>query len=682
MSGRVIRWVWIAVALLAAVLLIAACGATPELTATSTAVEPTQPPVEPTTVQPTQPSAEEVVFPPEMPSAVRGKAIFEANCVTCHGATGDGSGLPGAANFTDVEFMRGKKPAEFFQAIRDGVEGTAMPAWGDTLSEMDIWDVLYYEWAFSTSPEEIAQGQELFAANCVTCHGAAGDGSGLAGAANFTDQAFMSAKDPLEFFEAIRDGVEGTAMPVWGDKFSEDEIWALVHFVRTFAYEYSEPEEALTPTAVGPEEAPTSATVEPTQPPTPTEAPSLPTTPDPAIGQQVWQQKPCMGCHGTNAEGGIGPRLAGTGLSFDQVLLRVRTGAAPMPAFTEDEVSDLEVQHIYAWLRGLTSPTPTPMAAPSFPTGALTAMWQHVNDMKVKSDFAKDLPERLATDDAGRLTILKQHATEAIQEGQAAIAQANQALSEIPDGNVKAVIQRVIDEVNSVIAHANLALDQDSFSEAWPHAAEMVRVSRLDAWPLATQAVHDAGLVGTVRVRVTDQAGNPIPGAFVTVLTVHTPLGVRTDGSGQATVANVAAVPALQVKAYADGLVYHEVHVNLSPGATVDASIALPGPSAGGQTPSVANAAIEPTAGPGNATVTFRVTATDPQGALNLAEDQVFALNPDLGTAYILRHASGDQYETQVTLPNLPAGQHTWYFFAVDHQCNTSNILTVQYTAQ
>ena len=481
----------------------------------------------------------------------------------------------------------------------------------------------------------------------------------------------MNNENPLEFFKAIRDGVEGTVMPTWGDQFSEDEIWALVNFVWTFAYEYGELEEAPVPTVV-----------EPTQPPAPTEAPSLPTTPDPAIGQQLWPQKQCISCHGANAEGGIGPRLAGTGLSFDQILLQVRTGAAPMPAFTEDEISDLELQHIYAWLRSLAPPTPTPIAAPSFPTGALTAMWQHVNDVKVKSDFAKDLPERLASDDAGRLAILKQHATEAVQQGQAAVAQANQALSEIPDENVKAVIRRVIDELNSVIAHANLALGQDSFSNAWPHAAEMVRVCRLDAWPLATQAVRDAGLVGTVRVRVTDQAGNPIAGAFVTVLTAHTPLGVRTDGSGRATIVNLAAVPALQVKAYTDSLVYHEMHVNLSPGATADASIALPGPSVGGQTPSVANAAIEPAAGPGNATVTFRVTATDPQGALNLAEDQIFALNPDLGVAYILQHVSGDQYEAQVALPDLPAGLHTWYFFAVDHQCNTSNILPVQYTAQ
>jgi hypothetical protein len=400
------------------------------------------------------------------------------------------------------------------------------------------------------------------------------------------------------------------------------------------------------------------------------------------MGRQVWQQKPCIGCHGAQAQGDIGPRLAGTGLSFDQVLLRVRTGKAPMPAFSEEQVSDLELQHIYAWLRSLAAPTPTPMAAPSYPTGALKAMWQHVNDMKVASDFAKDLPERLASDDAGRLGIVKQHATTAVQQGQAAIDQANRALNEIPDERVKATIRRTVDHVNVVIGHANEALNQNSFANAWPRAAEMVRISRLDAWPLATQAVRDAGLAGTVRVRVTDPAGAPIGGAFVTVLTAHTPVGVRADASGRATIVNVAAVPALQVKAYAAGRVYHEAHVNLSPGATADVSIALPGPSVGGQAPAVANAVIEPSSGPGNATVTLRVTAADPQGMPNLAEDQIFALNPDLGQAYVLRHVGGNQYQLVLALPNLRSGTHTWYFFAVDHQCNTSGILAVQYRAQ
>jgi hypothetical protein len=73
---------------------------------------------------------------------------------------------------------------------------------------------------------------------------------------------------------------------------------------------------------------------------------------------------------------------------------------------------------------------------------------------------------------------------------------------------------------------------------------------------------------------------------------------------------------------------------------------------------------------------------TDPQGQANIAEDQVFALNPDLGAAYVLRSVGGDNWETTVTLPNLAAGTHTWYFFIVDHQCNTSNVVAVTYSVQ
>ena len=215
MNDRVMRSVSVAFVALMAVLLLAACGATSEPTAPPTVAESTQPPPaptaelataeptepppgpteEPATAEPTEPPSEPTkvpeagaLFPPERPSAVRGRAIFVANCASCHGEAGDGSGLAGAADFSDVDFVRQAKPAELFESIRDGVEGTAMPAWGDQLSETEIWDVLYYERTFATSPEEVAQGRSLFAENCVTCHGEAGDGSGLEGAADFTDQ--------------------------------------------------------------------------------------------------------------------------------------------------------------------------------------------------------------------------------------------------------------------------------------------------------------------------------------------------------------------------------------------------------------------------------------------------------------------------------------------------------------
>jgi len=153
-----------------------------------------------------------------------------------------------------------------------------------------------------------------------------------------------------------------------------------------------------------------------------------------------------------------------------------------------------------------------------------------------------------------------------------------------------------------------------------------------------------------------------------------------TDSSGRVTLNNLAAVRVMQVKAYQDGLVYHEVHVTVPAGGRADAMITLPGPSAAGQAPVASGASISPSSGAGNAQVTFRVTGTDPQGKTNIAEDQVFALNPDLGLAYVLRAAGGDRWQATVTLPGLAAGTHTWHFFIVDHQCNTSNIVTLTYT--
>jgi mono/diheme cytochrome c family protein len=689
MRKRITCCVGVTAAVLVMALLLIACGSTPEPAAVLTQV-PTLAPPAPTVAVPTQPSGGEAPLPPEKPSSVRGQVIFETNCAACHGKAGDGSGFPGAANFTDANFVRSTTPAQFFQAIRDGLMGGKMPAWGGKLSEVEIWDVLYYERSLATSPQQVARGEALFAENCTTCHGPAGDGSGLPGAANFTDETFMSGKTPQEFFTSITNGVVGSAMPAWGAKFSEDQIWALVDFVGTFAYEYGGAAPAPTSEAVA---TPTESTAAPTQPPEPTvtEAAALPSEPDPAVGQKLWQEKPCIGCHGPKAEGNIGPRLAGTSLSFDEVLLRVRTGKAPMPAFSEQQVSDLELQHIYAWLTSLAPPTPIPepsdtpeptgtgptatpkpAQAPLPPSAHLMAFWEHVNKVKVNSDFAKDASPDIGT--------LHGRVSRARDEANGALSEADLAIADIADPATRATINRVKGFVNQILTHANAALATDDLNAARAEAARMVEISRLDAWPSATLAVKQAGFTGSVRVRVRDQNGNAISGALVTALTAPTPSAGRTDGNGQVIISNLAAVRVLQVKAYKDGLVYHEVHVTVPTGGRADADITLPGPSAGGQTPTIANPSINPSSGAGNAQVAFRMTGTDPQGHDNIAEDQVFALNPDLGMAYVLRSAGGDDWQVTVILPNLASGTHTWYFFIVDHQCNTSNVIPVTYT--
>jgi mono/diheme cytochrome c family protein len=414
--------------------------------------------------------------------------------------------------------------------------------------------------------------------------------------------------------------------------------------------------------------------------------------PDPAVGAQLWQEKPCIGCHGAMAQGGIGPTLAGTSLDFEEVLLRVRTGKAPMPAFTEQEVTDMELRNIYAWLESLAMPTPTPepptpeptspgptatsqpAATPLPPSAHLMAFWEDVNWVKVHSDFAKD-----AAPDIGAL---HDRASKARDRANDALQQADLAIADIPDAAAQATIREVKGFMRQILQHANAALATQDYNAAHAEAVSMVSISRLDAWPRASLAVKQAGFTGSVLVRVKNSDGSAFRGALVTALTAPFPTAGRTDSNGQLLLHDLAAVRVMQIKAYADGLVYHEVHVTVPQGGRAVADITLTGPAIQGQTPSVSNASLNPSSGPGNAQVTFRMTGTDPQGRVNIAEDQVFALNPELGVAYVLRDAGDNAWQTAVTLPNLRAGTHTWYFFIVDHQCNTSNVIPLNYTAR
>ena len=74
---------------------------------------------------------------------------------------------------------------------------------------------------------------------------------------------------------------------------------------------------------------------------------------DVAAGQAAFTAKGCVACHGANAEGRVGPKIAGTSLSQSAVASTVRSGKSggAMPAFDASRVSDEDVANIYAWLQ-------------------------------------------------------------------------------------------------------------------------------------------------------------------------------------------------------------------------------------------------------------------------------------------------------------------------------------------
>ncbi|VVB93402.1 Cytochrome C oxidase, cbb3-type, subunit III [uncultured archaeon] len=81
-------------------------------------------------------------------SVNNGKDIFNKNCTSCHGEKGDGAGLPGAFDFTNPSRMANMEPAVFFKSVSDGVAGTTMLPWKDSLAENERWNAVKYLWTF------------------------------------------------------------------------------------------------------------------------------------------------------------------------------------------------------------------------------------------------------------------------------------------------------------------------------------------------------------------------------------------------------------------------------------------------------------------------------------------------------------------------------------------------------
>jgi len=74
---------------------------------------------------------------------------------------------------------------------------------------------------------------------------------------------------------------------------------------------------------------------------------------DAAKGATFWAGSQCRTCHGAQAQGGSGAKLANTSLSYDAVLKQVRTPRGSMPSFPASRVSDETVRDLYAWLKTL-----------------------------------------------------------------------------------------------------------------------------------------------------------------------------------------------------------------------------------------------------------------------------------------------------------------------------------------
>jgi len=90
-------------------------------------------------------------MPPGDDVIAAGKTIYDKNCSPCHGAQLQGNG-PGAQglpkpprNFTDCAAMQQFSLLQHHDAVVNGRTQNGMPAWGNKLSNEQIWQVIMYE---------------------------------------------------------------------------------------------------------------------------------------------------------------------------------------------------------------------------------------------------------------------------------------------------------------------------------------------------------------------------------------------------------------------------------------------------------------------------------------------------------------------------------------------------------
>lgn len=103
-------------------------------------------------------------LPTALIATVKSKKIFGNTCAACHGMGGRGDGVmaaklePSPTDFTDKERALNRSVLGLYDAIANGIEGTAMPAFPQ-LTEKEKWSLAFYAGGLAFQASEQSQPQ-------------------------------------------------------------------------------------------------------------------------------------------------------------------------------------------------------------------------------------------------------------------------------------------------------------------------------------------------------------------------------------------------------------------------------------------------------------------------------------------------------------------------------------------
>ena len=267
MTHPMIRRGALALALLIGIAMLPACSSKPAADLASLA-----PPFLDTPVAPRPASGSATV--------AKGKQLYDANCIQCHGAEGKGDGygapflVPPPRDFTSGQFKfrttaGGQLPTDddLFRTVSRGANGTGMPPWKYLLNDEERWALVEYVKTFDrrfatarvieplrlpdapgTSRNAVHGKAVYLKMQCEKCHGEDGRGVGPSSnamvdakgrhvnALNFTQPgAYRTGWTEREIVRTLETGMNGVPMPSYSGVMSKQEEYDLVTYLMSIA---------------------------------------------------------------------------------------------------------------------------------------------------------------------------------------------------------------------------------------------------------------------------------------------------------------------------------------------------------------------------------------------------------------------------------------------------------------
>jgi len=217
---------------------------------------------------------------PDFELYMKGRYVFERNCIICHGPRGDGNGemakdlrpkprsfREGLFKFRTTPWKKLPTDDDLRHTITSGLSGTAMGMFSHLAPE-DVEAVIVYvksfsrrwrkaenygepmtfpdppEWLQSTAKAEHAtKGNVLFEAVCATCHGPKADGKGptaptlkdvwgIAVTPSDLRQPHLRCGDaPDDIYRVIATGLNGTPMISFDQALTPAQRWDIIAYV-------------------------------------------------------------------------------------------------------------------------------------------------------------------------------------------------------------------------------------------------------------------------------------------------------------------------------------------------------------------------------------------------------------------------------------------------------------------